>query len=151
MGSIGVLMNSFGFVGSMEKLGVERRLYTAGESKGFLDPFSPERKEETSHIKHVLAEVHNQFIKAVKDGRGNRLKTDPNLFSGYIWTGEEGVKLGLVDGLGNSSYVAREIIKAEKIVNFTPREDLFERLSERLGTSMGSSIVQQLETQPGLK
>lgn len=151
VGSIGVVMHSFGFVEALKKLGIERRLYTSGEHKGFLDPFSPERKEETVHIKQVLADVHAQFIKAVKDGRGERLKADPKLFSGYIWTGEESLKLGLVDGLGNSSYVAREIIKAEKIVNFTPRDDLFERLTERLGTSMGNAMLQQLDTQSGIR
>ncbi|MBI3561394.1 MAG: S49 family peptidase [Gammaproteobacteria bacterium] len=144
VGSIGVIMNGFGFVGAMNKLGIERRLYTAGEHKGFLDPFSPQRKEETTHIKQVLADVHQQFINAVKQGRGKRLKNDPALFSGLIWSGEEGMQLGLVDGLGSSSYVAREIIKAEKIVDFTPHEEFFDRLSERLGTSISHSLLQQL-------
>ena len=153
VGSIGVVMNGFGFVETLRKLGIERRLYTAGEHKGFLDPFSPQRKEETAHIKLLLENVHKQFIKAVRDGRGTRLKEDSNTFSGLVWTGEDSLKQGLVDGLGNSSYVARDIIKAEKIVDFTPREDLFERLSERLGTSISQSLLQQLGvTQlPGLQ
>ncbi len=143
VGSIGVVMNGFGFVDTLKKLGVERRLYTAGEHKGFLDPFSPQRREETAHIKQLLNEIHNQFIKVVKDGRGARLKDDPKLFSGLIWTGEESVKLGLVDGLNSSSAVARDIIKADKIVDYTPQENLLERLTQRLGTSISSSLLQQ--------
>ena len=144
VGSIGVIMNGFGFVDAMHKLGVERRLYTAGEHKGFLDPFSPQRKEETAHINRVLTEVHNQFIKAVKDGRGKRLKENPQLFSGLVWTGDEGMKLGLVDGLGSSSMVARDVIKAEKLVDFTVHDDIFDRLSERLGTSMSNTLIDRL-------
>lgn len=146
VGSIGVVMNGFGFVDTLKKLGIERRLYTAGEHKGFLDPFSPQRKEETAHIKQLLTDIHNQFIKVVKDGRGARLKDDPKLFSGLIWTGEESVKLGLIDGLSSSSSVARDIIKAEKIVDYTPHEDLLERLTQRLGTSVASSLLQQAGT-----
>jgi len=127
VGSIGVLMNGFGFVDGMKKLGVERRLYTAGEHKGMLDPFSPVKPDEVAHVKHMLDTIHQQFIQAVKDGRGERLKDDPKIFSGLFWTGEEGVKLGLVDGLGSAGYVAREIIKQEKIVDYTPKPDYLER------------------------
>jgi len=145
VGSIGVVMNSFGFVEAIDKLGVERRLYTAGENKGFLDPFSPERKEEVAHVKGMLSQIHQQFIDVVKQGRGDKLKDSDKLFSGLIWTGEESVKLGLVDELGSSSYVAREIIKAENIVDFTPRERFFERLADRLGASMASTLARQLK------
>lgn len=153
VGSIGVIMNGFGFVDTLHKLGIERRLYTAGEHKGFLDPFSPQRKEETTYIKQLLENVHQQFIKAVRDGRGTRLKEDNTTFSGLIWTGEESLKRGLIDGLGNSSSVARDIIKAEKIVDYTPHEDLFERLSQQLGTSISQSMLQQLGVtqSPGLQ
>lgn len=145
VGSIGVVMNSFGFVEAIDKLGVERRLYTAGENKGFLDPFSPERKEEVAHVKTMLSQIHQQFIDTVKQGRGDKLKDSDKLFSGLIWTGEESVKLGLVDGLGSSSYVAREIIQAENIVDYTPRERLLERLADRLGASMASTLARSLK------
>lgn len=145
VGSIGVVMNSFGFVEAIDKLGVERRLYTAGENKGFLDPFSPERKEEVAHVKTMLSQIHQQFIDTVKQGRGDKLKDNDKLFSGLIWTGEESVKLGLVDGLGSSSYVAREIIQAENIVDYTPRERLLERLADRLGASMASTLARSLK------
>lgn len=153
VGSIGVVMNGFGFVETLHKLGIERRLYTAGEHKGFLDPFSPQRKEETAYIKQLLENVHQQFIKAVRDGRGVRLKEDTNTFSGLVWTGEESLKNGLIDGLGNSSYVARDIIKVEKIVDFSPHEDFFERLSQQMGTSISQSLIQQmgLNQSPGIQ
>ena len=144
VGSIGVIMNGFGFVEGMKKLGIDRRLYTAGESKAFLDPFTPEKKKDVAHIQTMLENIHNQFINVVKEGRGNKIKQDPSIFSGLIWTGEESVKLGLIDGLGSSSYVAREIIKAEHIENFTPRERLFERFASRLGTSMGNVLSNHL-------
>lgn len=152
VGSIGVLMNGFGFVESMKKLGVERRLYTAGESKGFLDPFSEEKQEDIRHIKELLKTIHDQFIAVVKQGRGDRLKDDPKLFTGLVWTGEESIELGLVDGLGSSGYVAREIIKADKIVNYTPTQDLFERFAERLGSSAGAAMLEAFKsTAPQLK
>lgn len=141
IGSIGVLMNGFGFVDAMKKLGVERRLYTAGENKGFLDPFSPIKREDVAHIKQMLGTIHKQFIDIVKQGRGQRLKEDERLFSGLVWTGEESMKLGLIDGLGSSSYVAREIIEAEDIVDFTPRETVFERFADRLGASFASTMA----------
>lgn len=144
VGSIGVLMDGFGFVGAMEKLGIERRLFTAGENKGALDPFSPVKAEEQQHIQTLLNGIHKQFIDVVKRGRKDRLKDSPKLFSGLFWDGEESVKLGLVDGLGSSSYVAREIIGAEDIVNFTPRVNYLDRFAERLGVSMANVMSQTL-------
>lgn len=135
VGSIGVIMSSFGFVNTLEKLGVERRLFTAGENKGFLDPFSPKKDEEVNHVKSVLGNLHENFIQVVKEGRGDRLQlSNEKLFSGFIWAGEEAIKLGLVDELSNTQKVAKELIKAEKIVNFTPRRDVFERMAEKVGT-----------------
>ncbi len=140
VGSIGVLMNGFGFVDAMKKLGVERRLITAGEHKGFMDPFSPLKEEERNHIQAMLDDIHQQFIATVKAGRGERLKDDPRLFSGLIWTGEQALELGLIDGLGSSSYVAREIIGAEKIVDYTRRRPYLERLAERLGSGVAQAL-----------
>ena len=140
VGSIGVLMNGFGFVGTMEKLGVERRLLTAGESKGMLDPFSPANPAEVAHIEGVLNELHGQFIEVVKRGRGDRLTGGDELFSGLVWSGERSVELGLVDALGSSSYVAREIIGVEEIRDFTPRRDLLERIADRIGMAMATSV-----------
>ncbi len=145
VGSIGVLMNGFGFVKGMEKLGIERRLYTAGESKGFLDPFSETKPNDVQHIKMLLKNIHGQFIDVVKKGRGDRLKENPKLFSGLVWTGEESVKLGLIDGLGSSSYVAREIVKAEKIVNYTPKPDFLQKFADRIGASAGSVVLESVK------
>jgi len=145
VGSIGVLMNGFGFVDAMEKLGIERRLLTAGEHKGLLDPFSPINPDEVSHIQKLLDEIHVQFVDVVKRGRGDKLKNESDLFSGLIWTGEEGIALGLVDALGSSSYVAREIVGAEEIVDFTPSRSYLELLADRFGTSMGSAVAARLE------
>ena len=145
VGSIGVLMNGFGFVDTMEKLGVERRLMTAGEHKGLMDPFSPENPEEVTHVQRILDRIHQQFIDAVRRGRGDRLKEDGSLFSGLIWTGEQGIELGLVDALGSSSYVAREIIGAEDIVDFTPKRGYLEALAERFGTAFGRGIGARLD------
>jgi protease-4 len=141
VGSIGVVMNGFGFTGAMEKMGIERRLLTAGEHKGFLDPFSPLKDEEVAHIKKQLDNLHMQFIDVVKNGRGDRLADDEKLFSGYIWSGEKSVELGLVDALGSSSYVAREILGEEKIVDYTVRPTFIDRFAERIGASMGKSIA----------
>lgn len=140
IGSIGVRMDSFGFVDTMEKLGVERRLYTAGKSKGFLDPFTPSKSADVEHVKLLLDSIHQQFIKAVKEGRGDRLKDNESLFTGLVWTGEEGVPMGLADEIGSSSYVAREVIGAEDIVEFTEKPDLFERLSDRIGVAMAKGM-----------
>lgn len=138
VGSIGVRMDSFGAVEAMNKLGLERRLYTAGTNKGMLDPFLPENPEQVAHINQMLEVTHQQFIQVVKNGRGERLKDKehPELFSGLFWTGETAVSLGLVDGLGSESYVARELIGVEELVNFTAEKDLIQRLTEKVSVSM---------------
>ena len=135
-------MNGFGFVDAMNKLGVERRLYTAGENKGFLDPFQPSRESDVQHVESLLGDIHQQFIDTVKAGRGDRLKDSPDLYSGLIWTGEQAVEMGLVDELAGSSYVAREVIGAETIVDYTPEPDLLERFSKRFGVALGKGIGQ---------
>jgi protease-4 len=140
IGSIGVLMDGFGFVNVMEKLGVERRLLTAGTHKAMLDPFSPPKEDETRYMQGLLDQVHQQFIGAVKAGRGDRLKDAPELFSGLVWTGEEGVKLGVADAFGNDDYVAKEIIGVENKVDFTQQEQLLDRIAGKLGASFGQAI-----------
>jgi protease-4 len=140
VGSIGVLMDGFGFVDVMQKTGVERRLLTAGAHKAMLDPFSPPKEDETRYMQGLLEQVHQQFIAAVKTGRGDRLKESPDTFSGLVWTGEEGVKLGIADGFGNQDYVAKELIGAEELVDFTQQERLLDRLAGRLGASFGQSF-----------
>ena len=144
VGSIGVRMDGFGFVEAMEKLGVERRLLTAGEHKGFLDPFQPVKEADVEHVKKLLGDIHEQFIEVVKAGRGEKLKDDPMLFSGFVWTGEQAVNLGLVDEMGSAGYVAREVVGAENIVDYTPTEDLLERFSKRLGTALGRGVRETL-------
>ena len=139
VGSIGVIISSFGFVETLKKLGIERRAYTAGENKDFLDPFAPENPVHREHAQKMLAEIHQQFINVVRQGRGKRLKETPDMFSGLVWTGEQSVALGLADGFGSLDYVAREVIKAEKVVDFSPRENLFEQFSGRLGSRFGDS------------
>jgi protease-4 len=141
VGSVGVLMDGFGFTGTMEKLGVERRLLTAGENKGFLDPFSPLDAKQRQYAQRMLAEIHQQFIGVVREGRGKRLKEDADTFSGLVWTGERSIELGLADALGDTAYVAREVIKAEQIVNFTPRENIAERFAKRFGAAVGDALV----------
>lgn len=141
VGSIGVIMNGFGFVEAMGKLGVERRLLTAGEHKALLDPFSPQNEEEKQHIQGVIGGVHQQFIDAVKQGRGERLKDNPQLFSGLVWGGREAIQLGLVDDVGDLRSIAKNVIGAEEIVNFTAHERLLERLSHRIGASFGQAIL----------
>ena len=138
VGSIGVLMNGFGFTEAMKKVGVERRLYTAGSSKGFLDPFSDVKKKDKQHIETLLGTIHQQFINTVKEGRGKRLVDDEKLFTGLVWTGEESVELGLTDGLGSASFVAREIIEAKKIIDYTPKPNYLDRFADRLGVAMAS-------------
>ncbi|MGJ0429700.1 S49 family peptidase [Methylobacter sp.] len=140
IGSIGVLMDGFGFVNVMEKLGVERRLLTAGTHKAMLDPFSPPKEDETRYMQGLLDQVHQQFIGAVKAGRGDRLKDAPELFSGLVWTGEEGVKLGVADAFGNDDYVAKEVIGVENKVDFTQQEQLLDRIAGKLGASFGQAI-----------
>jgi protease-4 len=140
VGSIGVRMDSFGFVDAMDMLGVERRLYTAGESKGFLDPFTPSKESDVEHVTMLLADIHEQFKNAVKEGRGERLKENPKLFTGLVWTGEESVDMGLADHTGSAGYVAREVIGAEEIVDFTQEPDLLERISDRIGVAMARAM-----------
>jgi protease-4 len=141
VGSIGVRMKSFGVVEAMKKIGIESRELTAGKHKAILDPFKPRKPEEEAFIKKMLAQTHQHFINAVKAGRGDRLKDDPDIFSGLFWTGERARELGLIDGFGSSSYVAREIIKAETIVNFTPKKDFLQRLSDRVGTTISTLLL----------
>jgi protease-4 len=140
VGSIGVIMDGFGFVDTMQKLGVERRLITAGAHKAMLDPFSPPKEDESRYVQSLINQVHQQFISAVKAGRGDRLKETPDLFSGLVWTGEEGVKLGLVDAVGNQGYVAKELIGAEKRVDFSRQEHLLDKIAGKLGASFGQAI-----------
>nr|WP_242521526.1 signal peptide peptidase SppA [Motiliproteus sp. SC1-56] len=144
VGSIGVVSSSFGFVDMLEKLGVERRLMTAGEHKAFLDPFVPLKASEKEFWSSVLETTHAQFIEQVKRGRGERLKDDAELFSGLVWTGEQALELGLVDGLGSAGYVAREVVGAEEIVNFTPAKSTLERLTEQLGVSIARTLSMEL-------
>jgi protease-4 len=144
VGSIGVIMGGFGFTGAMQKLGIDRRAYTAGENKDFLDPFAPENPVHREHAGRMLGEIHEQFIKVVRDGRGKRLKESPEIFSGLVWTGQRAVELGLVDGFGSVESVARDVIKAEDVVDFTPDENYLERLSKRLGASAAESALRSL-------
>ena len=144
VGSIGVRMDNFGFVDAMDKLGIERRTLTAGENKALLDPFLPIDEKTTAHMQNMLSEIHQQFINAVKEGRGDRLDTSiEGLFSGLIWTGEAAVNIGLVDELASSSHVAREVIGEETIINYTVEDDILERFAERLGTSVAQVIGTQ--------
>ena len=133
VGSIGVLMDGFGFTGTMDKLGVERRLLTAGESKGFLDPFSPQAETHKAHAQTMLNDIHQQFIDVVKTGRGKRLKESPEMFSGLMWTGMQSVQLGLADEIGSVDSVARDVIKAEKVLDYSLKDNIAERFAKRLG------------------
>lgn len=141
VGSIGVLMDGFGFTGTMDKLGVERRLLTAGENKGFLDPFSPQDAQHKQHAQILLDDIHRQFIDVVRKGRGKRLKDSPELFSGLMWTGAKSIELGLTDELGSVEYVAREVIKAEDIRDYTMRASLTERFAKQFGTDLAEGIM----------
>jgi protease-4 len=140
VGSIGVLMDGFGFTGTMDKLGVERRLLTAGENKGFLDPFSPMNDKQKAYAQQMLEDIHQQFINVVKQGRGKRLKDDPELFSGLVWTGDKSIALGLADGYGSTESVARDVIKADKIVDYTTHEGFADRLAKKFGAGVMSSL-----------
>jgi protease-4 len=148
VGSIGVLMDGFGFTGLMEKLGVERRLLTAGENKGFLDPFSPQTDKQRVFAQAMLDQIHQQFIGVVKEGRGKRLKETPDMFSGLFWTGQQAIDLGLADKLGNIDFVAREVVKAEEIVDYTRKENVAERLVKRFGASIGEGAVKAARSLP---
>lgn len=144
VGSIGVIMEGFGADRAIDKLGIERRVITAGENKSFLDPFEPLDPKQVEHVRAMLAEVHAQFIAAVREGRGTRLKETPDVFSGLVWTGQRAIDLGLVDEIGSVDYVAREVIKAQEIVDFTVEERLTERLARRFGTTLARMIGYEL-------
>ena len=151
VGSIGVLMDGFGFTGLMEKIGVERRLMTAGSNKGFLDPFSPQSEAQRAYAQTMLNQIHQQFIAVVKKGRGTRLKETPEMFSGLFWTGQQAVEMGLADGFGTLDQVAREVVKAEEIIDYTRRENVAERLAKRFGAAVGAGAVQALRSAPPLR
>jgi protease-4 len=146
VGSIGVIMDSFGFTGTMDKLGVERRMLTAGENKGFLDPFSPANPKQEEYAKEMLGEIHNQFIQVVRQGRGKRLRETPEMFSGLVWSGEKSIQLGLADGLGSAEYVAREVIKAEEMMDYTPQEGFAERVAKKFGAATAKSWLAPLSS-----
>jgi len=151
VGSIGVLMDGFGFTGLMDKLGVERRLMTAGENKGFMDPFSPQTDKQRVFAQAMLDQIHQQFISVVKAGRGSRLKETPETFSGLFWTGQQAIDMGLADQLGNLDFVAREVVKAEDLVDYTRRDNVAERLVKRFGASMGEGAVHAIRSLPALR
>ena len=144
VGSIGVIISGFGFTGTMEKLGVDRRAYTSGENKDFLDPFAPENPAHRAHAERMIGEIHQQFVKVVRDGRGKRLRESPEIFSGLVWTGERAVELGLADGFGSLDSVARDVFKAENVVDFTPEDNYLEQLSKRLGAGAAESVAPAL-------
>ena len=151
VGSIGVLMDGFGFTGLMDKVGVERRLLTAGSNKGMLDPFSPVSPQQKQYAQDMLNDIHQQFIDVVKQGRGNRLKDDPTLFTGLFWTGSKAIELGLADGLGSADFVARNVIKAPDVVDYTVKENFASRVARKLGTAMGAGAVKALAATGQLK
>jgi protease-4 len=154
VGSVGVLMDGFGFTGAMDKLGVERRLLTAGEHKGFMDPFSPQSAKHREHAQQMLNEIHKQFIDVVRSGRGKRLKETPDMFSGLFWTGAKSVEMGLTDGFGSVDSVARDVVKVEDIVDYTQHEGLPERVLKKFGAAVGQGAVKAMNTQqaiPALK
>ena len=144
VGSIGVLMDGFGFTGAMDKFGVERRLLTAGANKGFLDPFSPQDAGQKAHAQVLLGEIHRQFIEVVRKGRGTRLKETPEMFSGLMWTGSQSVAMGLADDFGTVDSVARDLIKADTILDYSVKENIAERFAKRLGAEMGQSMAFRL-------
>ena len=150
VGSIGVLMDSFGFTGLMDKLGVERRLLTAGENKGFLDPFSAQSEKQRAFAQTMLDQIHQQFITVVKAGRGKRLKETPEMFSGLFWTGQQAIELGLADQLGSLEYVAREIVKTDEVVDYTRRDNVAERLAKRFGASIGEGAMKAFRAIPSI-
>ncbi|HQZ88217.1 MAG TPA: S49 family peptidase [Gammaproteobacteria bacterium] len=141
VGSIGVKIDSFGYVEGMKKIGVERRLYTAGKYKGILDPFSPRNPEEEGFINEQLRTVHMAFIENVREGRGNRLRETPDIFSGLFWSGEQALTLGLIDGFGDAQFIAKELIKIENLVDYTPNPTLLDKLARRMGASIGQTLL----------
>jgi protease-4 len=150
IGSIGVIMDGFGFVDAMQKIGVERRLLTAGSHKAMLDPFSPPKADETRYMQELIDQVHQQFITAVKTGRGDRLKETPDMFSGLVWTGEAGIKIGVADAYGNDDFVAKTIIGAEKQVDYTQKTSFIDKMTSKLGASFGQALGSLLLT-PSLR
>jgi protease-4 len=144
IGSIGVIMDGWGFTGTMEKLGVERRVLTSGENKAFLDPFAPVDEKQKRHALSMLDDIHKQFIDVVRKGRGKRLKETPDMFSGLMWTGDKSIELGLADGFGSVDYVAREVIKAEEVFEFTKKQDIMERFARRFGAAMAGVLAKVL-------
>ena len=151
VGSIGVLMDGFGFTGLMEKLGVERRLLTAGENKGFLDPFSAQTEKQRAYAQAMLNQIHQQFISVVKEGRGQRLKETPEMFSGLFWTGQQAIELGLADKIGTLEYVAREIVKTEEIIDYTRRDNVAERLAKKFGAAVGEGAMKAVRALPAIR
>jgi protease IV len=151
VGSIGVLMDGFGFTEAMAKLGIERRLLTAGQNKGMLDPFSAQDEKQRAYAQAMIDQVHRQFIEVVKAGRGKRLKETPDTFSGLFWNGEEAVRLGLADHMGSLDQVARDVVKAENIIDYTPRENVAQRLAKRFGASLGHGVVRALRETSALR
>ncbi|QJC55494.1 Putative signal peptide peptidase SppA [Polaromonas vacuolata] len=150
VGSIGVLMDGFGFTGLMDKLGVERRLLTAGENKGFLDPFSIQTEKQRAFAQTMLNQIHQQFIGVVKAGRGQRLKETPEMFTGLFWTGQQAIELGLADHLGSLDYVAREVVKTEDIVDYTKRDNVAERLAKKFGAAIGEGGMKAFKSIPSI-
>ncbi len=151
VGSIGVLMDGFGFTGLMEKVGVERRLLTAGENKGFLDPFSEQTEKQRAFAQSMLNQIHQQFIAVVKDGRGPRLKETPEMFSGLFWTGQQAIDLGLADKLGSLEFVAREVVKIDDIIDYTRRDNVAERLAKKFGAALGEGAIKAVRAGPAIR
>ena len=151
VGSIGVLMDGFGFTGLMEKVGVERRLLTAGENKGFLDPFSEQTEKQRAFAQAMLNQIHQQFIAVVKDGRGQRLKETPEMFSGLFWTGQQAIDLGLADKFGGLDFVAREVVKTDEIIDYTRRDNVAERLAKKFGAALGEGAMKAVRAAPVIR
>lgn len=153
VGSIGVLVNGFGFTGLMDKIGIERRLMTSGKNKAFMDPFSPQNPQQKQYVQKLIDEIHQQFIAVVKNGRGDRLKENDDIFSGLVWTGTKAIELGLADGLGNVNSVAKDVLKTQNIVDYTEEEKLSDRVLKKLGASMGEGAARysSQELMPALK
>jgi len=150
VGSIGVIMDGFGFTGTMEKLGVERRAYHSGENKAFLDPFSPANDKQKEHVNKMLGEIHQQFIDVVRKGRGKRLKEDADTFSGLMWTGQKSIAMGLTDGLGTVDSVARDVVKAELVIDYTEKENVAERLAKRFGAAAATEFADRMLPRAGV-
>jgi protease-4 len=145
VGSIGVIMDGFGFVGALDKLGIERRALTAGENKAFLDPFLPLSAKQKEYAQQMLGDIHQQFVAVVRAGRGSRIKDSPELFSGLVWNGKRSIELGLTDALGSVRSVARDVVKAEDIVDFTVQENVAERVARKFGAAMGRSVAASIQ------